>query len=178
MKRVVASGSQPNKTKLRQQFIELAKEIRSLSKFEFVQLLANNDLQTAQQWIDDLSNLVNTFYYSSQEAIQYLAVEVFCNGDSVGYVKNHNYTSGARGSGSRTNIYITEDITEAEQFASYTEIKNTLESKYIIYVYDADNGIVYRYEPYSRNWKPGELISTYPDYNHYYATVELKGVPV
>ena len=63
MKRVVASGSQPNKTKLRQQFIELAKEVRSLSKFEFVQLLANNDLQTAQQWIDDLSNLVNTFYY-------------------------------------------------------------------------------------------------------------------
>lgn len=178
-KYVKAAAAKPNKTKLRSEFIKLATEIRDMSKYEFVQILKNNEYDVAQEWIDKLTELRNEFARSAQNSLPYYVAKVIVDGNFVGYARSCSKKSGSRGWGGRAVIDVTSDIDQAMQFASKSEADQALSKggEYSIYL---DNGVGYRFEyPYSYDPKMiGTLDETASIVNHtdiYYAgSIEIE----
>ena len=165
MKRVITAANKPNKSQLRSEFVQLATEIREMSKNEFVQLLKNNEFETAQKWIDTLKDIRNTFENDAHTAIEYYAARVVVDGKFVGYVRSARKKSGSRMWDGRVDVRVTDDITNAQMFASPSEAKHALTKGNDIGVY-LDNNVGYRYEPsYSVN-HAGELHETASSVNH------------
>lgn len=145
MKRLINSASaatKPNKTKLRQQFIKLATDIRDLSKYEFVTLL-KEDTPLAMQWIDELQQLYNKFEEEASAHLQYYYMRILVDGKFVGYVSSTKYKS-VRNFGGWMKINVTSDIGSADTFANPEEAKRALGDLYDALV-ETEDGTYYNY---------------------------------
>ncbi len=98
MKKQIIVGSTNSQTKqqLRHQFVDLATKVRDISKYEFVQLLKNGDLETAQQWVQKLQSTYDFLIDSARQSVNSLVAQVFVNNEFVGYVTDFKKNS-ARG---------------------------------------------------------------------------------
>lgn len=145
MKRLISSASvatKPNKTKLRQQFIKLATDIRDLSKYEFVTLL-KEDTQLAIQWVDELQALYDKFEEEAGAHLQYYYMRILVDGKFAGYVSSTKYNS-VRNFGGWMKINVTSDIGSAATFANPEEAKRALGDLYDVLV-ETEDGTYYNY---------------------------------
>ena len=142
MKKVVYASNQPNKTQLRKEFVSLASQVRDLSKFQFVDLLSNNDFATAQQWINELQSTLDYLAESAQSNLDYVVSRVIVDGKFVGYVESFKESS-VRGY-KKCTIDVTRDIEDAQVFSSARALNQQLSKDQDIKVYLDDIG--YNYE--------------------------------
>ena len=179
MKRmIVAANNKPNKTKMRQEFVQLATSIREMSKYEFLELLKNNDFETAQSWIDQLKDLHDTFQAEANSAIQYYVAEVVVDGKSIGYVADIDYLSGSRMWGGSTFVDITSDVDKSKLFSSEKEGYTLLHKKEDLIVRDYDSGVGYKLSRDSKD-RAGQLSSSNGIISIYYAgSITFNYIPV
>lgn len=172
MKRYIAAATKPNKTKLRSEFIKLATAIRDMSKYEFVQILKNNDFATAQQWIEELNDLYERFQESAQNSINYVAAKIIVDGEFVGYVADARKVSGSRMWSGASVINVTPDLNEAMAFASSKEAKSTIiketGSEIVVWLPDG-TGYIYDYSHKDEAGQKAEVDSKIHETDMYYA---------
>ena len=156
MKRLVtAAETKPNKVALRREFVDLATQIRDMSKNEFVELLKRNEFDIAQKCIDELADLRDRFADYAESVIDYLCVKVLVDGDFVGYVDKLYHGPGGRGHSGSVILKVTDNLDESEEFSSEREFMQNFRNHPEISIYRLD-GTGYRYEPGNKD-KAGQL---------------------
>ena len=170
----MGSNKTHNKTQLRHDFVELATRIRDLSKYEFLQLLKNNDLEAAQNWINILQSTYDEFKnYVDANLTQYV-VQAIIDGDFMGYVASFRDVSGSRMYRGSTVIKLTNNVDEAIVFSDTKQIDAKLYRRPEIIVYpDTRDNIGYIANPTKAGQKSPSLFS-----DNYYADIKFEFEPI
>lgn len=121
MKRIITSASSTklDKQQLRSEFISLATQIREMSKYEFVAILKNNELEIAKDWVRQLDDLHKEFQDQAASIVSYKVARIIVDDRFVGYVLN------VVKDGSFRIIDATDDIEEAQRFVNANEVQNS-----------------------------------------------------